>query len=352
MKKTRQAHRLHYHWTQLEADRAGLNAGSPLRPLPHTDRILHLQQDREYREMPLSTYWECPSEQVQFKNVADIYKTSDYNTFTKDGALKLTEVELYWLCSQMTRASSSEWGLVYLGLGNGQRFRWLRDDFFPGLSVIGFDPFEGTHCYIADQAVALRNAEVWNNDGTNFRFYVRTFDVDNDIALIHEKMKGKKLLLISDIRGMALRQNGTTFDKGHDQDLQWKAIQRLRPVSSLLKFDSPYPYQQFFYYPPGVILKQVFSNFRTSEVRLVVDGVPQEVIKYNGWELKEQMMLHHKYLRGQVYETSRKLHCTRCFDCCFDCTVLWETVSTYAARNNVDPYKMLDIITQSHLHSW
>merc|ERR1712232_40352 len=148
-------------------------------------------------------------------------------------------------------------------------------------------------------------------------------------------MGGKRLLMISDIRGVALK-----FDKGNDQDMQWRFVQSLRPVSSLLKFIVLDTWAQFYDYAPGVILKQVFMNYLSPEMRLMIDGVPEHTTRYNVWEVFKQMQFHHEHLRGQVYETTRPRNCTACLYSCFDCTVLWETLSHYANQSKVD----LDII--------
>jgi len=246
----------------------------------------------------------------------------------------------------MTRTSSSEWGVVYLGIGNGERFRWLRDEFFPGLSVVAFDPCNNG---IFPRDFVPKHAAVWNCDGTNFTFYVRCFDIERDVVLVQEKLKGKRLLLISDIRGVAYMPDGEEFDYAADQELQWQAIQRLNPVSSLVKFVPPSLDEQFFDYVPGTIFKQVFCYYGTSETRLFIDGVPQHRRRYNAWELLEKMAYHHEHLRGQVYETTRQTTFARCLDCCFDCSVLWDTVSTYATQNKLNPYDVLRTILKGQV---
>mmetsp|Transcript_79192 Transcript_79192/g.220156 ORF Transcript_79192/g.220156 Transcript_79192/m.220156 type:complete len:470 (-) Transcript_79192:37-1446(-) len=338
-------HRLHYRWSQVEADHSSVSVGSPFCPLPNADRTLHLDEGREYSRWP-SASSECPLEKARFSACASVYRTIDYNTFCKNGCLKLTEVEIFFLSSKMTRKSSSEWAVVYLGVGNGERFRYLRDDFFPGLSVIAFDPFDD---HRSDKKDALRNAKLWNDDGTGFLFEVRCF-VESDVAWIRERLEGKKLVLISDIRGVAFLEDGS-FDKGHDQDLQWRAIELLRPESSLVKFAAPDTNAQFYDYAPGVLLKQVFCYYGTREVRLMIDGVPQHFARYNGWELYSKMAFHHEHLRGQVYESKWCRPHTACLDSCFDCTVLWDTLSTYAAKNQVDPDEVLGSILKNHVYT-
>mmetsp|Transcript_109827 Transcript_109827/g.309679 ORF Transcript_109827/g.309679 Transcript_109827/m.309679 type:complete len:524 (-) Transcript_109827:55-1626(-) len=340
-------HRLHYRWSQVEADRWGVNVGSPSRPLPSADRTLRLDAAREYANWPAAPS-ESPFEQARFAVCASAYETIDYNTFCKNGCLKLTEVELFFLSSHLTVASASEWLVVYLGVGNGERFRHLRDTFFPGLSVIAFDPLDER--FTGDRAEVARKARMWSGDGTNFTFHVRCFDEEKDAAMIRERLEGRKMLLISDIRGVALLEDGSTFDKAHDQDVQWRVIQFLRPESSLVKFTLPDSNEQFYDYAPAVILKQVFTFYGTCEVRLMIQGVPQQTRRYNGWELYEKMMYHHEHLRGQVYETTRRSDHRQCLDCCFDCTVLWDTVSTYAARNHLDPYKILEGVIDYHVY--
>lgn len=277
------------------------------------------------------------------------YKSVGYHTFSKNGVLKLTEVELYFLSSKMTKDTSHEWAVVYLGVGNGERFRYLRDDFFPGLSVIAFDPLDSFFETSRDEIE--RNAELWSNDGSNFTFLIRCFEEDEDIGWMKEKLRGKRLLFISDIRGMNLVNHGTRFDKAHDQEVQWRAIQCLRPESSLVKFNVPDGDAEYYDYVPGVLLKQIFCYYGTTELRLLIDGVPEETRRYNLWELFEKVAIHHDRLRGQVYATTRRadrLKCT-CLDSCFDCTVLWNTVSSYAEKNSVDPYDCLRNVMQSSL---
>merc|ERR1712187_985127 len=146
-------------------------------------------------------------------------------------------------------------------------------------------------------------AETWNADGTNFTFHLRCFDFDTDISMIHRVIGEKKLLLISDIRGVVLLKDGMSFDKAEDQDLQWRAIRGLKPVSSLVKFTIPNWWSQFYYYAPGILLKQVFTFFGSCELRLMIEGAPEHGVRYNAWELCEKMLHHHDSLRGQVYKT-------------------------------------------------
>jgi hypothetical protein len=343
------SHRLHYRWSQLESDSSSFNLGSPQHPLPQVDRTLRLNPEREYKQCPS---WETPLDFPRFSTCGHLYKTVDYNTFLKNGVFKLTEIEVFFLSSHMTRTSSQEWAVLYLGIGNGERFRHVRDEYFPDLSVISFDPFEDGPNYVADTQNAVDNAKLWNDDGTHFVFYVRCFDLETDISLVQEKTKGKKLLLISDIRGCALLDDGKGLDKMSDLEFQWEAIQRLRPVSSLVKFDAPSAGEQIFEYAPGTILKQVFQYYGSCEVRLMIEGVPPKPRKYNTWELYEKMALHHEHLRGLVYDSDRQIErTTRCFDFCFDCEVLWNTFSTYAVQNSLDPYKVFNQFVEHYAFS-
>merc|ERR1719230_1975969 len=123
----------------------------------------------------------------------------------------------------MTRATSCEWAVVYLGVSTGERFRYLRDDYFPGLAVVAFDPCDEASSH-ASRQVALRNARLWNSDGTDFTFHVRCFEGTKDIPLIQEQIKGRRLLLISDIRGCARLEDGARLDIASDSELQWQAI--------------------------------------------------------------------------------------------------------------------------------
>merc|ERR1712187_409529 len=94
----------------------------------------------------------------------------------------------------------------------------------------------------------------------------------------------------------------------------------------------------------GIILKQTFVFWGTPEVRLVIDGVPKQLAKYNAWELWENMAVHHEHFRGLVYDSSLRVDKAPYLDFCFDCTVLWETISTYATQNHMDPYELLTTI--------
>jgi len=346
LKGTVYSHRLHYHWSNLEADRSGKNIGSPSCPCPKVDRFLRLNPRRKRNRQ---YFGKLLRRQAHFNLCASLYKTVDYNTFAKNGVLKLTEVELYFLSSVMTKSSSDEWALVYLGVGNGERFRHLRDEFFPGLSVIAFDPLDAF--FDAFRTDIERSAELWSNDGSNFIFLVRCFDLEADINWIKEKFSGKRLLLISDIRGCNLKDGGTRFDTAADQELQWQAIQRLCPERSLVKFNNPEGVLEFDY-APGLLLKQIYCYYGTTELRLLIDGVPTHSRRYDIQDLFEQVQLHSDRLRGQVYATER--HCDRfklaCLDCCFDCTVLWNTVSSYAEKNSRDPYEMLDSVLRNSLY--
>jgi hypothetical protein len=64
-----------------------------------------------------------------------------------------------------------------------------------------------------------------------------------------------------------------------------------------------------------------------------------------------KMMFHHDYLRGQVYESTRPPDCTSCLDHCFDCTVLWDTLSSYAKKNSREPIDIVKKIIQHHVYT-
>lgn len=347
MQGARYSHRLHYRWSHIEAEHNGHNMGSVARPMPTCDRELHLVGDqREMLKWPSAS---AKFEAARFSACAGSYNTIDYNTFSKNGALKLTEVEMYFLNSMMTRETAKNWLLVYIGIGNGERFKHIRDQFYPELPVIAFDPID--EFYAGDRSDVDKRAQVWNNDGTNYTFHLRCYDVDNDPDMIREQAAGRGVLLISDVRGVNLCNDGKTFDKSSDNDLQWQAIQGIRPVRSMLKFAIPSAASQFYEYAPGRILKQTFCNYGTRETRLLIEGVPQQKRIYNGWELYDQMQYHHEHLRGLVYETTRRPTCAKCFDFCFDCSVLCDTFSSYAAKNNLDPDKVLDDVVKYHVYA-
>lgn len=350
------SHRLHYRWSQLEADRSGLNLGSPIRPVPKAHRVLDLCRGCEYESGSLATS-SSVSEQTKFSACAAVYKSIDYNTFCKNGALKLTEVELYFLSSKMSRKTARDWAVVYVGIGTGERFRFLRDEFFPDLTVVAFDPLEGN--FSGDRDVTVENAKRWSEDGTNFTFVMRCFTED-ECDWIRERTQGKKLLLISDIRGMHFKEGhdkpvetglDQKFDKDFDNQLQLKAIRILCPESSLVKFAIPDVHTQFYEYLPGVLLKQVFCWYGTGELRLMIDGNPKELVKYNNWEIFEKMQFHHECVRGQVYESARPLEASKCLDHCFDCTVLWDTISAYAKQNDTNADETLLRIINFHIYS-
>merc|ERR1712196_459630 len=98
---------------------------------------------------------------------------------------------------------------------------------------------------------------------------------------------------------------------------------------------------------------QTFCYYGTSEVRLLVEGVPERLVRYNVAQMLDRITFHHEFMRGQVYQSTRRPErsCARLCNC-FDCTVLWKTVSFYAARNAVDPYTVLDSITRNHLYGF
>lgn len=348
--------RLHYHWSQLEEDRWGDREGSPAKPVPKADRTVQLDPEKYYKHYPLSST-DSSIEKARFSSCSCMYKTIHYNTFSKFGCLKLTEIELYFLSKYLTKETAGDWCCVYMGVGNGERFRWMRDEFFPKLNVVAYDPID--QFYPGSKDLVLSNAEAWSKDGTNFIFHVRCFDFEEDTTWMQERFKGKQILLISDIRGVALLNEGNEhdsanppcFDKQSDQDLQWKFIKCLNPVASICKFTTPDPWNQYFDYAPGVVLKQVFTNYPSMETRLLIEGVPEETRRYNSWELYEQMTIHHEQLRGLIHQSSRRPDSTACLDNCFDCTVLWETCMSYASSNNLDPYGVLDTILKCQIYS-
>merc|ERR1711865_1059214 len=84
----------------------------------------------------------------------------------------------------------------------------------------------------------------------------------------------------------------------------------------------------------------------------MIDGVPSKMKRYNSWELYSKMEFHHHHWRGQVYASTRRLDCsTKCFDFSYDSEVLWNTLSSYAAQNSMDPYKVLDAFVQDYANS-
>ena len=69
--------------------------------MPKPERKIHLNPDLEYSERPVETYYACHGEVERFRENRRTYKTMEYNTFTKNGVLKLTEVELFFLSKYM-----------------------------------------------------------------------------------------------------------------------------------------------------------------------------------------------------------------------------------------------------------
>lgn len=187
-------------------------------------------------------------------------------------------------------------------------------------------------------------------DGTNFTFLIKSFEPDTDVKWLNENLSGKRLLLISDIRGMNFADDGVSFDKARDQDIQMQAIQGLQPEHSLLKFTVPDNCGAFYEYLPGTILKQTFCYYGTTELRLLVNGAPKELVRYNVCELFRKTEFHHENRRGQVYMASWR-PVRRCLDGCFDCTVLPDTVLLYASRNDRDPSDVLDWLVKHHVYS-
>merc|ERR1712226_799383 len=116
---------------------------------------------------------------------------------------------------------------------------------------MGFDPYDDFRC---DREDAVHNANKWNEDGTNFILEVRCYE-DKDVPMIKKWVGTKRLLFISDIRGVQFDAFGY-FDKDFDQDLQWRAIQQLEPEHSIVKFVVPNSKMQHYEYAPGTLLKQ------------------------------------------------------------------------------------------------
>eukprot|EP00930_Biecheleria_cincta_P056602 TRINITY_DN42680_c0_g1_i1.p1 TRINITY_DN42680_c0_g1~~TRINITY_DN42680_c0_g1_i1.p1 ORF type:complete len:549 (-),score=70.37 TRINITY_DN42680_c0_g1_i1:37-1683(-) len=345
-KASRCEYRVHYRWNQIERHRPAESVDTPLQSRPKVDRTLRLRSDGKSKRRLLAP---ALRRQAHFSLHAKTYKTIDYNTFTKNGVLKLTEVEMFFLSTRMTKQTSSEWAVVYLGIGHGERFRHLRDEFFPHLTVIAFDPLDAYFDH--NRGDIEKQAEAWSNDGTNYIFHVRCFDPESDVHWMRERICGKKLLLISDIRGIFFLPDKSGFDKVLDQEVQWQAIRCLRPERSLVKFTIPDTCSDCYTYAPGVLLKQVFCYYGTCELRLLIDGVPEKPVMYNMSEVYDKMTFHHEHLRGQVYRTTRCLDPISCggLDHCFDCTVLWETVATYAKQNEEDPHAVLKRILNNEI---
>jgi hypothetical protein len=180
---------------------------------------------------------------------------------------------------------------------------------------------------------------------------VRCFDEDKDCEWLREKYPQRKMLMISDIRGVNLLEGTNSFDKECDNEIQLKAIQRLRPVASLLKFAVPDWSNRYYTYAPGVILIQTFCYFNTAEVRLLVEGVPDKLVKYDSAALMDRITFHHERRRGQVYRSTRRPELSSgCLDFGFDCTVLWDTVRHYSSRNAMDPHEVLRGLVKEHLY--
>merc|ERR1712176_708234 len=107
-----------------------------------------------------------------------------------------------------------------------------------------------------------------------------------------------------------------TYDGSHDvlgcQEKQLRVIEKLCPISSLVKFKVPRD-QEFYDYAPGKILKKVFLHYACYwEFCLVIDGAPKDNIRYNCYELHAKLLNHQRYLRGQVYESACPRHTMAC----------------------------------------
>jgi len=60
---------------------------------------------------------------------------------------------------------------------------------------------------------------------------------------------------------------------------------------------------------------------------------------------------HHEHLRGLVYDLERVPSIAACLDACFDCSVLWDTVCTYARQNDMRPDGIVRDIIENHIYS-
>merc|ERR1712048_691294 len=63
------------------------------------------------------------------------------------------------------------------------------------------------------------------------------------------------------------------------------------------------------------------------------------------------MMYHHEHLRGLVYESKLRLDGTACLDSCFDCSVLRNTLFTYAVQNSLNPSDVLHKVLTRHIYT-
>lgn len=107
------------------------------------------------------------------------------------------------------------------------------------------------------------------------------------------------ILFMSDIR---YRKTEADVISDHEQQAKWVRI--ISPVLSMLKFRLPYPGEgvpETFAYFSGEILFQPYTARTSSETRLIVWGVPEQMVNYNVLQYERELSFHNLVTR----------HCTR-----------------------------------------
>jgi len=177
-----------------------------------------------------------------------------------------------------------------------------------------FELFPMTYWYLYDPS----SFDPRIKDYPNVIVQENEFFTVNTCKMLKRKLKGKTVLLISDIRTL----DPEVDDIKEDMERQKQWVETLHPDYAQLKFRSwsyfEDPDDKNFVYFDGVAYLQSYAKHHSAEIRLVVDGTDKE-FKYKEWDgykMENAVFLFNTLLRPAHYETRVKHwllgHCHDC----------------------------------------
>lgn len=165
---------------------------------------------------------------------------------------------------------------------------------------------------------------------------------DSDVEELVKKLRGKYVLMISDIR------RNETLEELIDDDnrLHIRWIERLKPAYSQLKFriprlrDNNGEIIDEYNYLDGMIYLQYYARHTSTETRLVVDGSNIRYKKYSLGEYENRLYNFNRNYRSSIYPGVVDI---RCLDNCYDC-IGFKLLCKEYIDNNKSEYDLEELI--------
>ena len=153
---------------------------------------------------------------------------------------------------------------------------------------------------------------------------------------IKEKVKGKYVLMISDIR---LSPDPEAVDR--DNNLQREWVKQLKPNYAQLKFRMPRVVKKYKYFE-GKIFLQMFPRCYSTETRLIVNGKKIKEKFYSEDYYEGVMYYYNRVLRPSYYRNNM-ISKFKFLDHCHDCVSMLNLLDEYRKKYKNNKYSKIKL---------